>query len=189
MRRFIALRFLASFLPTCVAALLFTLAAGGSSPAAAALGSGVEVTADVTPQTGPTAGARVVLRLTGVTDAAGATISYTLDGAGRIVQQDASPLRPGAPASREVLVAFDPAQRIYLNVFTRQAGRGGGGGGSSGSAAGTAGRQARRSGGAVPGRPARPDGIVEQHPGALIPVNFMAGATAAMVPALPVLSR
>lgn len=94
------------------------------APAAPIKGSGVNLIHEVVPARTPE-GARVILRLSGVTDRAGATVRYTLQGAGRIVSQDAAPLPSGQESVREVRVAFDPTQRVYLNVFTRQGDRAG----------------------------------------------------------------
>lgn len=96
----------------------------GPAPAPPIKGSGVKLAHEVLPARGPE-GARVTLRLSGVTDRAGATVRYTLQGPGRIVSQDATPLPPGQESVRQVTVAFDPKQRVYLNVFTRQGTRAG----------------------------------------------------------------
>lgn len=96
----------------------------GPAPSSPIKGSGVKLAHEVLPASRPD-GARVTLRLSGVTDRAGATVRYTLQGPGRIVSQDATPLPPGQESVRQVTVAFDLTQRVYLNVFTRQGDRAG----------------------------------------------------------------
>lgn len=96
----------------------------GPAAAAPIKGSGVKLAYDVAPTAGAQ-GARVTLRLSGVSDPAGATVHYTIQGPGRILAQDAKALAPGQEAVRQVTVAFDPSQRVYLNVFTRQGDRAG----------------------------------------------------------------
>lgn len=96
--------------------------------AAVAKGSGVEVTAQVAAVPGPSAApagaVRVVLRLSGITDMRGAGLRYTVSGPGHLLNQDATPLPPGAPSIREVRVGLDaPSGPVYLNVFTSQRGR------------------------------------------------------------------
>ncbi len=84
-------------------------------------GSGVQIQSTVT-RLGNNS-VEVLLRIEGVNAADGATISYTLSGAGQITAQEKDALPSGQVTTRRVTVRLAPGEEPYLNVFTRQADR------------------------------------------------------------------
>ena len=84
-------------------------------------GSGIQIQSTVNRLGGDSV--EVLLRIEGVNAADGATISYTLSGAGQITAQEKDPLPAGQVATRRVTVRLAPGDEPYLNVFTRQADR------------------------------------------------------------------
>ena len=84
-------------------------------------GSGVQIQSTVTRLGGESV--EVLLRIDGVTAADGATITYTVSGAGQITAQEKDRLLAGQVSTRRVTVRLAPGEEPYLNVFTRQADR------------------------------------------------------------------
>lgn len=86
-------------------------------------GSGVQIQSTVTRLGNDSV--EVLLRIEGVNAADGATIAYTVSGAGQITAQEKDRLPAGQVTTRRVTVRLAPGEEPYLNVFTRQADRSG----------------------------------------------------------------
>ena len=84
-------------------------------------GSGIQIQSTVNRRGGDSV--EVLLRIEGVNAADGATISYTLIGAGQITAQEKDLLPARQVSTRRVTVRLAPGEEPYLNVFTRQADR------------------------------------------------------------------
>ena len=84
-------------------------------------GSGIQIQSTVNRLGGDSV--EVLLRIEGVNAADGATISYTLSGAGQITAQEKDLLPARQVSTRRVTVRLAPGDEPYLNVFTRQADR------------------------------------------------------------------
>ena len=111
---------LSSLLP-CVADAAHPVRAEHPATNAHTSGSGIRIQDTVTRLGSDTV--EVLLRVDGVSAADGATISYTLSGAGQITEQEKDRLPIGQVALRRITVRLAPGEDHYLNVFTRQAGR------------------------------------------------------------------
>jgi hypothetical protein len=113
-----------SSLHTCIADVARPAHAAHANPTAETShksGSGIQIQSTVNRLGGDSV--EVLLRIEGVNAADGATISYTLSGAGQITAQEKDLLPAGQVATRRVTVRLAPGEEPYLNVFTRQADR------------------------------------------------------------------
>lgn len=110
-----------SSLHPCVADVARPAHANPAAKTSHKSGSGIQIQSTVNRLGGDSV--EVLLRIEGVNAADGATISYTLSGAGQITAQEKDLLPAGQVTTRRVTVRLAPGEEPYLNVFTRQADR------------------------------------------------------------------